>query len=233
MNVIEFGRRRRGKSTLAMHIARMKKANIVVFDPNNQFANGHIFTDTSEMESFLRSDGVASARTPVVIIYRPAGDVETHFDEFASVMWKYGNYTLIIDEAHNLQKPQSVNPWLNKFIRQAPTEADAPHTVNLIQCMHRPQDANGIVVSQATHLIFFRFTKERDLKVVENECGLDCATAVRDLQGREFVIYFVDDERFEVVDDTTSWYEEIRPAATVMEIKRPLTEQYSKTQYLQ
>jgi len=206
MMLLEFGRRRRGKSTLAMHIARLQKKNTIIFDPNNQFWNGTLVYESEQIRQLIeREDDV-----PNVIIYRLTSEPWESFDDFAKSIWGLGGYNLIIDEAHRLQKPNRVHPWLDTFIRQSPTDEDEPYTVHIIQTMHRPQDCNGITFSQATHLVFFRFTKERDLEVVENEAGTSVADAVRSLRDRQFILYNVDDEVFDLVSNDKEWYEPIR-----------------------
>jgi hypothetical protein len=188
-----------------MYFALRRKCAIIIFDPNCQFKQvGLIVYDLEELQDAL-DDGIE------IVVYQPSStNVQQSWDEFAEVMWPKGNYVLIIDEAHNIQKPNYVNPWLDKFTRQAPTDADAPYTVHIIETMHRPQDACGLVLSQATHYVFFRTTHPRDLDVIEERCGLEVREAVQQIDGRVFVLYDVDSEKYNIIQDSNSWYVNLR-----------------------
>jgi len=195
-----------------MFLATSKSKGIVIFDPNCQYKIGQSFEHVDDLMN-------AIAENPNgIFVYRPMGkNVEEDFDAFSEQLWKRGNFTVIIDEAHNLQKANYLNPWLNKWTRQAPTEADAPFTVHIIQTMHRPSDSNGLCRSQATDFYFFRTTLPRDLEVVEDQCGIEVAEMLPNLPQHHFVHYNVDTEETHLVDTPDVWLIDLRPKKTEME----------------
>lgn len=208
MNVLIQGRRREGKSTLAMFLARGKGQAVIVFDPNAQFGNLTVVTCIDELEDAI-ANGVHE------IAYQPQGkDIWQDFTEFAETIWRFGDYTLIVDEAHNLQSPSRLHPWLSKIIRQAPTDAD-PQTVHVIQTFHRPVDTNCLSRSQATHVYSFRLTQKDDLEMCAKEWGDGFPAAISTLEKgkHQLVLHRVDDEESEIWRDSSVWYQAIRGGA--------------------
>lgn len=84
-------------------------------------------------------------------------------------------------------KNNYINPWLSRFIRQAPRrERGDENPVDIIMTAHRPQDINGVVLGQADYEYLFRQTKSRDLEYIAKEFDFDggallCESCEKDL----------------------------------------------------
>ncbi len=240
MNSLIEGRRGLGKTTLAQIVALQTNPNILGFDPNNQLRNASFRTsDLKELEGYL--DDSQHIDESFFASYIPQGDVEAEWDRFAAIAWQFGDYSLIVDEAHRLQTPQYVNEWLDKFIRQAPRRErgdDLP--IDIIQTFHRPIDVNGIVLSQADYAYIFRQTKKRDLEYLEKEFDIAVANAVQTLRtpetdppGRDVIKLNVVTGEYELIDDPATWFINIRGpkkeavgrAKTEMKLSTPSTEE--------
>ena len=232
MNSLVIGRRGLGKSTLAEFLANEEMDNKIVFDPNNQFKDALFSTsDLEEFRDYLEAS--EGSEEPFFVAFVPRGEVEDEWNLFAPVIWPYGDYALIIDEAHWLQKPSYINPWLSRFMRQAPRrERDDENPVDIIQTAHRPTDINGVVLGLCDFEYIFRTTKSRDIKYLEMEFGMEVAERVQYLRtpqtgdqernslfrgdlptgpGRDIIKVPVESpEEYEVITDERSWFVNIR-----------------------
>jgi hypothetical protein len=218
INSLVIGRRGLGKSTLAEWLADQETDNKIVFDPNNQFKDALV--STSDLEEFQEHlEASENSDEPFFLAFVPVGEVEMEWDRFAPVIWPYGDYALIIDESHWLQKPNYINPWLSRFMRQAPRrERDDENPVDIIMTAHRPTDINGIVLGLSDFEYIFRTTKSRDIKYLEQEFGEEIADRVQHLRtpqsedpGRDVIRVPVESpEDFEVLTDSREWFVNIR-----------------------
>lgn len=220
-NRIVIGRRGTGKSTLAEYLAIDLNWHTLIFDPNKQYKNADLIT--SDLSSFEKNLQKPDEHEQYIAAFIPIGDIEEEFTKFVNTIWKYGDYSLIIDEAHRLQKPQYINPALDKLIRQAPQkERGDKHPIDIIQTVHRMIDVNGIVLSLADIVYIFRTTKQKDLEYIEREFGPKVAEEVQTLRtkshggGRDFLVVEVegDDLDFMRVENADEWYIDLRKPAS-------------------
>jgi hypothetical protein len=165
----------------------------LVFDPNNQFKDAQLRTsDIDELRSWL--EAAADAEEDFYIVFVPTGEPEPSWDKFAPVIWEYGDYSLIIDESHWLMKPNYINPWLSRFIRQAPRrERGDDNPIDIILTAHKPQDINGVVLSQADYEYLFRQTKSRDLEYIAKEFDFDSGPLL--CENCERTLFTIDEEK--------------------------------------
>ncbi len=225
MNNLIMGRRGLGKSTLAEFLALQLNRDLVIFDANNQFKDAeHRTSDVQEVEEILDAHSSSDDPSPLSLSYIPLGDVESDWNKFARAIWNFGDYSLIVDEAHRLQKPQYVNLWLDRFMRQAPRrERNDAQPIDIIQTYHRPTDVNGIVLGLADYAYVFRTTKRRDVEWIEKEWGEELASAVQQLRTppigvkprrddpRDVIKVPIEEpSEYEVITDPHSWYVDIR-----------------------
>lgn len=212
-----MGRRRQGKSTLALYtamkISEETGCGIFIFDPNAQYKRFRTVHTVSDLLTAIEEAREAKKIEDRIIVYRPLGDVQEEWEQFADAIWPFGNYVVIIDEAHNIQKPTYIDLKLSRLIRQAPTDTDAPETVHILQNVHRPSDTHGLVRSQATHFYIFRSTLPADLDVLEDNCGTEVAEIVSSLPKHHYLIFDVDKEEYTVVNNPESWKIELKGGA--------------------
>ena len=96
-------------------------------------------------------------------------------DELDGGEWRWSEYTVIVDEASFLQRPQYLEPGLARLIRQAPQD------ILVIQTLHRPSETHPTVRGLATDLFFFHTYLERDLDVIAANYGPELSLAVSQL----------------------------------------------------
>jgi hypothetical protein len=101
-----------------------------------------------------------------------------------------GNFSIIIDESHELQRPQAINPELDWLMRQAPR--DGPAEVTVIQTTHAPQDLNRTVHRLVSDVFLFNCRDSMDQKRYEEQFGEKIANLCMRLKSYE-VVHLYDD----------------------------------------
>jgi hypothetical protein len=185
MNAIVMGRRRQGKSTLALRLCRTYHQTVFVWDPNNQFsALPESTDDIQELREWIDDESLEHG----VIVFRPRpGELEDDFTDLVDVIWPLGNYALLVDEASTVQRPQLTHPKLELLMRQAPRDGavnteGASLDVSVVQTSHRPADINSLCRALATDSFLFQVSLRRDLDVIEAQHGADVAAVLPTLQ---------------------------------------------------
>lgn len=183
MTGLIIGRRRQGKSTLALRLCRTWHKTVFIFDPNAQFQGLETVTTTEDLEEWVNEDGEHG-----VIVFRPdPARIEDDFDDMVSLIWPLGNYALLIDEASAVQRPTFCHPQLERLMRQAPRDgarnADGRIVdVSVIQTTHRPQDVNNLCKALSSDTFLFQSQLQRDLDVVKEQWGEQVAATLPNLQ---------------------------------------------------
>lgn len=226
MNGVIIGVRRQGKSTLAAYLSQRKKA-VVIFDPNVNFpAFPHLSLDELQLWFEAGSTGV--------VVFRP--DPSRISDDFAALsitLWPYGYFSFVIDEAHLLQRPQSMHPELQRWIRQGPREDSHDSRgrsldVDIIQTSHRIVDINCDGRSLWSDVFIFRTIHPADLERIERDFGSGVSNAVTQLERFHFVHWWLDSggiERWSIHIDPAAWYCNIRGSdCAVLSNKMEMTE---------
>lgn len=238
MNILILGRRGLGKTTLAeCRAEQLNPHAVIAFDPGDRFRN--FITRTSSLKrvkEVMEDDwweyvGVQGKRVPKPIRLAyvpptpPGKETEAAWDEFASVLWHYtgehngaASYALIVDETHELQKPQYINPRLAQFLRRAPTrEREDNNPVDIIQTTHRLQDVNGLTFDLSDEVYIFLMYGTRSLEIIEAQWGAEVAERVSSLRtpkqgGRDVVRIDTETGGYDVITDCNSWFVDIRTA---------------------
>jgi hypothetical protein len=192
-----IGRRREGKTTLALHLALQNPGGVAAFDIRREYRGFPTARTAEEFSSLLDS-------VPRVVVYQPQFDLRSEFSAFALALWRRGFFTLLIDEASQLQTASGAHEWLDRFVRMADC------SVSLVQALHRPVDASVLCRSLATDWYIFRTTEPRDLEAVAERCGEEVARAASSLPHHHFVHFEVDAQRSNVCADPRSWFVLIR-----------------------
>ena len=202
MNGLLMGKRGRGKTTLALHLARSLGLTVCVFDINRQFDfPAEIVTDRNDLESRLY-DGAA------FIVFRPGLDIDAGFEEFARGVSNWRDLTVLIDESSRLQASNSLHPWLDEFIRRG-------RDIHLLQTFHRPSDAANICRALASDWFIFQTRQPASLACVADQCGGEVAEIVSALGEREYVHWNDDAEKWERVSDARGWFELLAASAPI------------------
>lgn len=197
-----WGRRRQGKSTLALALAIVSgKRPIFIFDPCAQFT---YFPVARDLEAAMSTQGIF--RIPV-----ETSDPETEFAELMDFLdggtWEWSDYALIVDETSQLQRPQAAHPAILRLIRTGPDD------VFVAETLHRPSETHGTVKALSTDYFIFQTSLRRDLEVISDNYGPDVASAVSKLGAYQCVHIWIDPGgaiRWKIWDDPAIWYVPLR-----------------------
>lgn len=224
MNAIFVGEKRSGKTTLAFHLALETKGGIIVFDPKKEFRDWPAtVSSVPEMEKFLKENHR-------IIIWRPPtiaeGDEETgderrpmqeSFNALAGWVlrkhdlamaqgWDRAGYhfTLLVDEAYNLQSHSWINGRLLRILSQC-----RPEILNVFQTFQSVKNVNSDSRSRVSDWFLFTITLPTDLKRLEEFAMPEVIQQVRTLPEHEYV-HFLNEKgtvSSEIVTDSEEWYE--------------------------
>lgn len=206
-HAVIWGRRRQGKSTLALALAAASgRRPVIIFDPCDQFQVWQAY-DVDMIETALADD---EAETEILRIV-PDSDPEATFSNLMEVLdggdWYWSEYCLLVDESSMIQKPQMMNPWLARLIRQAPDD------IVVIQTIHRPSETHSTVKALASDYFFFSTYLQRDLLVIEQTYGQEVSEAVSKLGKYEVLHFWLDqggEPRWKVWRNPGLWYMPLR-----------------------
>lgn len=163
-NITCYGKRRQGKSTLALSLALTGSNRVIVFDPNGQFPLiGEIpIEKVGEWAEYTRDKpGYWLARVGPL----DSDEVDDVFSTFAESLFTERNLSVIVDEAHMLQKPSYIHPSLDRWNRRS------PESVTLIQTTHRIVDCHVDSRYHADEVFIFYAYLPRELKTIEDSFG--------------------------------------------------------------
>jgi hypothetical protein len=212
MNAIFTGRRRSGKTTLAFCMALDSGGGIVIFDPKREFRGWPAtVSDVSQLDK-------AAKEKNTVIVYQPNGDTEEEFRPVAewiisqhdlamSKGWdsKGFHFTLLCDEAHNLQGPNWANPQLLQILSQ-----NRPEILNVFQTFQSPKDAYNRIKSRVSDWFIFSTNLPSDLDYLQREIGVneEDTKRITTLGDHEYVHFHFDGGQpvADFVTDSGSWY---------------------------
>lgn len=162
--VLILGRRRQGKSTLALALAA-SKGSVVIYDPNGVFSR---YATTSAPDRILTELEKGRER---VIVFRPRFEFkEDDFEALCLVLWpldsdkpRFQDYSIIVDEASCIQTPSRIHPQLERLLRLAPRD------VLIIQTAHRLVDTHRLSRALATDVFLFHNGSGKDLELIATE----------------------------------------------------------------
>ena len=205
VNGLVVGRRLQGKSTLSLVLARTEHPSIVIWDPNCQYRRIPSFERLQDVQRELE--------TPQTLLaFRPSPDaLEPDFEALVTVLRDYTDWTLVVDEAHNLQGRGWLHPDLAWLIRQAPI-GSGPERVSVIQSTHRLVDLHTDVRALATDSYLFFADLARDLDGIENQYGPEVRSAVSRLPEYHVLHYWLGSggrRQWRVWDKPQAWYLDI------------------------
>jgi hypothetical protein len=222
VNAIFVGEKRSGKTTLAFHIAlnptrydagQHDGGGVIVFDPKKEFRGWPATVSSiNELERAIR-------KKHRVIIWRPPsdGDVQLSFNELATWVlekhdlalaqgWdKTGFYfTLLIDEAYNLQSHARINEKLLRILSQC-----RPEILNVFQTFQSVKNVNSDSRSRVSDWFLFTITLPTDLDRLEEFAMPEVIEQVKTLPEHEYVHFLNEKGKIasEVVTDSAEWYE--------------------------
>jgi hypothetical protein len=212
MNAIFVGEKRSGKTTLAFKLALDYPGGIIVFDPKKEF-RGWPATVSSVPEMQMRMNDKHR-----VIIYRPAEHFEsadTAFDELADwIMQRHAfaleqewdkvgfGFTLLVDEAYNLQTHARINTKLMKILSEC-----RPEILNVFQTFQSIKNVNSDSRSRVSDWFLFTITLPEDLNRLREFAMPEVIDIVQTLGEHEYV-HFENEkgkQNIQVVTDSSTF----------------------------
>lgn len=180
--ILVFGRRKQGKSTLTIKLACSHHERVLIFDPNAQFNGiGHQAGTVEQVHHAILNGEHA------IIVFSPEDDPVAGFNHWAELLWtqwKTLPMSVVIDECSLLQSASGANKKLERLIRQS------PESTTVLQSTHRISDTVMVARQLMTDVYFF-FTQNRiDLERIEkdfDEVGPEIALAVSRLESHQVV----------------------------------------------
>jgi hypothetical protein len=199
-----------GKTTLGIYLATCWSPGVIIWDPRHMvdIPNAEYVINGDELDDAIH-DGKWK-KGP--IIFRPsAKHIEQDFEELSNTLFdppeKYAveGFAIVIDEAAQLQRPQSLLPSLDVIVRQH------PRSVLVVQCTHSLQDYGRASKDLMSALYCFRQVGNSLEKVVEYCDGDDeFREVIRTLPRHWCVRYDFEaghgEETWVIVDNPKSWY---------------------------
>lgn len=196
-----IGRRRQGKSTLALSLACAAGRTTIVFDPNNQYGNLPVITD---LQQFMENSTPASIGR--IVPTDPLTDWENMTDVLDGGTWAWGDYTLILDECSMLMQSQRLHAELERYARTSPKD------VEVILTTHRSVDVHTLFRSLATDWYVFHQHLDRDLEVITDNFGADVAQAASQLPEYHVIHFWLapgGKPEWRIWDEPAAWYIDI------------------------
>jgi len=181
MLTVIIGRRRQGKSTLALALAKSSRRSVIVFDPNDQY--GHL-KQIDDIGTWMETSGPGSIGR--LLATNPVWDWEYLVEELDAGVWKWSEYTLVIDECSMLMNASKVHPALERYARTSPQDVD------VILTTHRNVDVNTLFRALATDWFIFNQHLDRDVQTIADNYGADVAEASKGLPKYHLIHFWLD-----------------------------------------
>jgi hypothetical protein len=154
-----LGRRRQGKSTLALALAAARSRSVLIYDVNAQYRS---IPATPLDEEIIQQE--LEREEGCLLVFRPdTVNLTDDWHRLAEILWGWEDFALILDEASEFQSPAWRDEWLDRYLRQA------PDSVSLIMTTHRIVDFAKLSRALSSDLFLFQTRQEADLTLLASE----------------------------------------------------------------
>jgi hypothetical protein len=199
-----------GKTTLAIYLAKQWSDGVIIWDPRHMIdePDAEYVVSGEELQEAIADEKWKEGP----IIFRPdARHIEEDFEELCEVLFtppeKYSDsgFSLVIDEAAQLQGPNKILPCLDVAVRQH------PRAVLVVQTTHSLQDWHRASKDLMSHLYCFRQVGRSNMAVTEY-CDEDeeFSEVIRTLPKHWCVHYNFEagqgEEQWVIISDPSFWY---------------------------
>lgn len=220
MVILNIGRRKRGKTTLAYYQA-LKVPQRFIFDPRAMIQRpGSVRVHS---KSVLRERAFPALQEGEIteLVYQPHDDdIQGAFAAFSKLAKEWITTTpekplaIMVDETSFVNLREPAFEWVLKCC-----ESDRIHI--LLTC-HRPADLPVGVRAIADRWCLFQTRQPHDLEVIEERCSPEVARAVQRIEGHTFVVWDDAHASAEVFTNAGAWHIRLKedapgaPAAVVL-----------------
>lgn len=194
-----LGRRRQGKSTLALAVAAARSKSIIILDVNSQYRSIPSVPIDQELieESLLDPEGC-------LLVFRPdAASLTDSWHTLADILWQWEDYALILDEASEFQSAGWRDEWLDRFLRQA------PDSVHVIMTTHRVVDFAKLSRALSSDVFIFQTRQQSDIDLLSAEFPGLAVEVITTLPAYHVLHHWVDHGgigRNNLWSNPTEWY---------------------------
>ena len=202
-----YGKRRQGKSTLALSLAISVHKVVVVFDPNHQFVQAFSTVELPVLRETLRSIAESGRDEYRFIRVGPFAqdEIDDAFESFSEILWEFEDLSVIVDETSLVQNSHYIHPSLDRWLRRTPRD------ICFIQTTHRIVDTNTLTRYHTDEVFFFFTSNLKDHKAIGDnfERGVEVAAILGTLQRHQVLHYWPDENQraqFDVWEDGRAWY---------------------------
>lgn len=187
-----------GKSTFACHLLLETKQQAVIWDANEVFIDivkSPVYTPL-DLEDAMR-------KGEPIIVYDATGSLDRHGDfiRFAEVLEHFDGHALLVDEAGDIQRPNSPNMGLDRLYRRAGRRGNT-----LIETTHRAGDIATLNRTLTENTYLFAMPNNKARKILAEEFNEEAAEKSAALPDYVYIHYHNRTGEFTVVDDPESWY---------------------------
>lgn len=148
---------------------------ILIYDPKREFRGW-----PNTVSSIAELEAAARRKDSLIIVYHPNGDTDQEFNAVGEWVLRQHSiameqhwiergkcFTLLIDEAHNLQGPN----WCNETLKQILSQ-NRPEILNVYQTFQSPKDAQNRIKSRVSDWYIFSTNLPSDIEYLEREIGV-------------------------------------------------------------
>lgn len=201
MNEIIAGRMKEGKSTFGLYRCLQHSPGVAAWDPRGMI-DGIVCYGADALEDAIDSGKWKDGP----LIYRfDSDDISGEFTAFCSVIFPprftLRKFSVLIDEAKQLQGPNYIHPSLSRAVTQHPRD------VKILQTTHSLQDWARASKDLVTDIWSFRQIG-RSLKALIEFCDGDekMAKVVSNLPRHHLIHWDAASGKYSVLDDPSKWY---------------------------
>lgn len=196
---------KQGKTTLALHLAKQDHQGVVAWDPRCMI-DGIICYGPESLQEAINQKSYKNG----TLVYRfDSEDVDGEFSSLCSVLFPprftLEKFSLVIDEAGELQRSNSIHPSLDRAVRQH------PRSVTIIQTSHSLQDWARSSRDLVTDLYCFALVG-RSLESVVKFCDGDdeMMATIKSLPPHHYLHWDHATASWSICDKPNSWFEPLK-----------------------
>lgn len=182
MNKLIVGRMKQGKTTLAMYLARERGLATVAWDPRNMIEGDVYCYSIEDLQDAIEMVKAGELPDDVTIVYRfNAANLKDEFTNFCAAIIELDNYSVVVDEASDLQGPNWMHPGFQRLTKQH------KRGVDVFQTTHSLKEFNSRMRDNVTDIYCFALMGGSLKSVIDyTEAGVREENMIRELESKPY-----------------------------------------------